>query len=159
MSKLAVGLGVAVWLVVSGDARSLPDPGLTPGALNPAVTEATIDTTICIRGWSRSVRPPAEYTEALKRRQIREYGYADRRLRSYEEDHLIPIGVGGSPDDPRNLCSEPRETADGWNADRKDELEAVLARLVCARQVSLREAQRAIATDWIAAYRRFVTGE
>ena len=92
MPNLAVGLGVAVWMVVSGDARSLPDPGLTPGALNPAVTEATIDTTICVRGWTRSVRPPAEYTEALKRRQIREYGYADRRLRSYEEDHLIPLG-------------------------------------------------------------------
>ncbi len=103
--------------------------------------------------------PPAEYTEALKRRQIREYGYADRRLRFYEEDHLIPIGIGGSPDDPRNLWPEPRETADGWNADCKDELEAVMARLVCARQVSLREAQRAIATDWISAYRRFVTGE
>ena len=99
------------------------------------------------------------YTEELKRRQIREYGYADRRLRSYEEDHLIPIGIGGSPDDHRNLWPEPRETADGWNADRKDELEAVLPRLVCARQVSLREAQRAIATDWISAYRRFVTGE
>ena len=158
MPNFAVGLGVAVWMVVAGDARSLPDPGLTPGAMNSAVTEATIDTTICVRGWSRSVRPPAEYTEALKRRQIREYGYADRRLRSYEEDHLIPIGIGGSPEDPRNLWPEPRETADGWNADRKDELEAVLARLVCARQVSLREAQRAIATDWIAAYRQFVTG-
>ena len=159
MSNLAVGLGVAVWLVVSGDARSLPDPGLTPGALNPAVTEATIDTTICIRGWTRSVRPPAEYTEALKRRQMREYGYADRRLRSYEEDHLVPLDIGGSPDDPRNLWPEPREAANGWNADRKDELEAVLARLVCAHQVPLREAQRAIATDWIAAYRRFVGGE
>ena len=159
MSNLAVGLGVAVWLVVSGDARSLPDPGLTPGALNPAVTESTIDTTICVRGWTRSVRPPAKYTEALKRRQIREYGYADRRLRSYEEDHLVPLDIGGSPDDPRNLWPEPREATDGWNADRKDELEAVLARLVCAHQVSLREAQRAIATEWIAAYRRFVGGE
>jgi hypothetical protein len=156
--NLAVGLGVAVWLVVADDARSLPDPGLTPGAVNPAVTEATIDTTICVRGWTRTVRPPAGYTEELKRRQIREYGYADRRLRSYEEDHLVSLDLGGSPDDPRNLWPEPREAADGWNADRKDELEAVLARLVCAHQVLLREAQRAIATDWISAYRRFVGG-
>jgi hypothetical protein len=156
--NLAVGLGVAVWLVVADDARSLPDPGLTPGAVNPAVTEATIDTTICVWGWTRTVRPPAGYTEELKRRQIREYGYADRRLRSYEEDHLVSLDLGGSPDDPRNLWPEPREAADGWNADRKDELEAVLARLVCAHQVLLREAQRAIATDWISAYRRFVGG-
>jgi hypothetical protein len=137
----------------------LPDPSLTPGALNLAVTEATIATTICVRGWTRSVRPPAEYTEELKRRQIREYGYADRRLKSYEEDHLVPLDLGGSPDDPRNLWPEPRETPDGWNADRKDELEAVLVRLVCSHQVPLQEAQRAIATDWIAAYRRFVAGD
>jgi hypothetical protein len=146
-------------LVFSGDARSLPDPSLTPGALNPAVTEATIDTTICVRGWTRSVRPPADYTEALKRRQIREYGYSDRRLRSYEEDHLVPLDLGGSPDDPRNLWPEPLEAPGGWNADRKDELEAALVRLVCSHQVSLQEVQRAIASDWIAAYRRFVAGE
>ena len=139
MPTMAIGLGVAVWMVVAADARSLPDPGLTPGALNPAVTEATIGTTICVRGWTRSVRPPAEYTEALKRRQIREYGYADRRLRSYEEDHLVPLDLGGSPDNSRNLWPEPREAVDGWNADRKDELEAVLVRLVCSHQVPLRE--------------------
>jgi hypothetical protein len=146
-------------LVVSGDARSLPDPTLTPGALNPAVTEATIDTTICVRGWTRAVRPPAKYTEALKRRQIREYGYGDRRLRSYEEDHLVPLDLGGSPDDPRNLWPEPRQAPGGWDADRKDELEAALVRLVCSHQVPLQEVQRAIARDWIAAYRRFVAGE
>ena len=72
MPKWTVGLGAAVWLVVSGGARSLPDPGMTPGALSPAVTEATIETTICVRGWTRNVRPPAEYTEELKRRQITE---------------------------------------------------------------------------------------
>jgi hypothetical protein len=146
-------------MVVAGDGRSLPDPGLTPGEVNPAITDATIDTTICVRGWTRTVRPPADYTEALKRQQIREYGYADRRLRSYEEDHLIPLDLGGSPDDPRNLWPEPRQAADGWDADRKDKLEAALARLVCEHRVPLGEAQRAIATDWIAAYRRFVAGQ
>lgn len=87
------------------------------------------------------------------------YSYADRRLRSYEEDHLVPLDLGGSPDDPRNLWPEPRQ-ADGWcGADRKDELEAELARQVCAGRVPLAEAQREIATDWIAAYRRYVEGE
>lgn len=101
MLNLAIGFGIALCMVVAGDGRSLPDPGLTPGAVNPAITDATIDTTICVRGWTRTVRPPADYTEALKRQQIREYGYADRRLGSYEEDHLIPLDLGGSPDDPR----------------------------------------------------------
>ena len=156
MPNLAMSLGVAAWLVLVGDAGSLPDPRLTPGAINPAVTEETMDVTICIRGWTRTIRPPADYTEALKRRQIREYGYGDRRLRSYEEDHLIPLDVGGSPDDPRNLWPEPRQAADGWNADRKDPLEAVLVRLVCEGRVPLRDAQRAMATNWIEAYRSYV---
>src|SRR5438552_2228471 len=64
---------------------SLPNPTLTPGAINPAVTQDNIDRTICVPGWTHTVRPPREYTEQLKREQIREYGYADHRLRDYEE--------------------------------------------------------------------------
>ena len=74
---------------------SLPDPALTPGAINPAVTQDDIQSTICTYGWTRTVRPPYRYTERLKREQIREYGYADRRLGHYEEDHLIPLDLGG----------------------------------------------------------------
>jgi hypothetical protein len=82
---------------------ALPDPNRTPGAVNPAVTQENIDSTICVRGWTRTVRPPEEYTENLKRRQMREYGYTDHHLSDFEEDHLIPLEIGGSPDDPRNL--------------------------------------------------------
>lgn len=59
---------------------ALPDPARTPGAVNPAVTQANINDTICVPGWTATVRPPESYTERLKRRQIAEYGYADRRL-------------------------------------------------------------------------------
>lgn len=156
MLVFAANVLLVAWIGASGDGRSLPDPSLTPGALNPAVTQENIGETICVRGWTRTVRPPAGYTEALKRRQIAEYGYADRRLGHYEEDHLVPLELGGAPEDPRNLWPEPREAADGWGADRKDELEAELVRRVCAGQVSLAEARRAIATDWIAAYRRYI---
>jgi hypothetical protein len=128
----------------------------TPGAINLAVTPKTIGETICARGWTRLVRPPVQYTEELKRQQIRTFGYDDRRLSQYEEDHLIPLGLGGAPSDPRNLWPEPRTSPDGWGADRKDELEFALNQLVCAGRLSLREAQRAIATDWTAAYRRYV---
>jgi hypothetical protein len=108
---------------------------------------------------STAPKPPQAYTHALKRQQIREYGYADRRLGAYEEDHLVPLGLGGAPFDPRNLWPERRTTADGWNADVKDELEAVLARQVCSGPVPLAEAQRAIAADRVAAYNRFVVGK
>jgi hypothetical protein len=135
---------------------SLPDASATPGATNPAVTQTTIGETICARGWTRMVRPPVQYTEELKRQQIRTFGYHDRRLSQYEEDHLIPLGLGGAPADPRNLWPEPRTSPDGWGADRKDELEFALNQLVCSGRLLLREAQQAIATDWIAAYRRYV---
>ena len=135
---------------------SLPDPTLTPGAINPAVTQANIQATICVRGWTRTVRPPEGFTYRLKRRQIREYGYRDRRLRRYEEDHLIPLDLGGSPTDPRNLWPEPRHPRDGWTAEQKDDLERVLVRLVCAGRISLDQARTAIARDWHSAYRRYV---
>jgi hypothetical protein len=41
---------------------ALPDPTKTPGALNPAVTQATIGSIICVRGWTRTIRPPQQYT-------------------------------------------------------------------------------------------------
>jgi len=135
---------------------SLPDASTTPGAINPAVTQKTIGETICVRGWTHMVRPPVGYTEELKRQQIASFGYKDQRLSHYEEDHLIPLGLGGAPSDPRNLWPEPRIPRDGWGADRKDELEFVLNQLVCSRRLPLREAQRAIATNWIAAYLQYV---
>lgn len=135
---------------------SLPDPRVTPGAINPTVTQANIRATICVHGWTRTVRPPEGFTYRLKRRQIREYGYRDRRLRHYEEDHLIPLALGGAPTDPRNLWPEPHHPRDGWTADKKDELEAVLVRLVCAGELPLDVAREAIARNWESAYRRYV---
>jgi hypothetical protein len=132
------------------------DPTLPsiPGAINPAVTQDTIYSTICVRGWTRTVRPPVSYTERLKREQVS----AGARLSAYEEDHLIPLALGGAPYDPRNLWAEPRYPANGWTARKKDWLEGRLAREVCDGRISLDAARRAIATDWHAAYRAMSRG-
>ena len=137
---------------------SLPDPSRTPGALNPDVTQENIGRTICVRGWTRAVRPPERFTYKLKRAQIRHW-YHGGRLREYEEDHLVPLNLGGAPHDGRNLWPQPRHPADGWDADLKDELEAKLNDLVCSGQLDLAAAQHAIATDWIKAWRRYVGSE
>jgi len=137
---------------------SLPDPSRTPGALNPAVTQENIGRTICVRGWTRTARPPSQYTYELKRAQIRDW-YHGGRLRDYEEDHLIPLSLGGAPDDAHNLWPEARHPADGWDADLKNELESKLNWLVCSGQLDLAEAQHAIATDWIEAWRRYLGSE
>ena len=109
---------------------SRPDPANTPGAANPAVTPQTVTTTICVPGWARTVRPPRGLTSYLKRRQLAGLGYPDQRMRDYEEDHLIPLSLGGAPADRRNLWPEPRRAADGWTAELKDQLEDVLHRMV-----------------------------
>jgi hypothetical protein len=78
----------------------------TPGVLNPDVTQASINSTICVRGWTKTIRPPTSYTNALKRKQMREYGVGGP-LSDYQEDHLISLELGGHPTDPRNLWPEP----------------------------------------------------
>lgn len=139
---------------VSALAGDLPDPGMTPGAVSPEVTQANISQTVCVKGYSKSIRPPANFTNKLKKKQIREYGYGDTNPKHYEEDHLIPLSIGGAPDDPRNLWPEPRNSE--WGADKKDQLEFVLYKMVCAREITLAEAQHDIASNWIAAWKKHV---
>ena len=42
----------------------LPRHEFTPGAIDPRVTQSNIRSTICRRGYTKSVRPPFEYTNA-----------------------------------------------------------------------------------------------
>jgi hypothetical protein len=109
---------------------------LTPGVLNPEVTQATIGQTICVRGWTRTIRPPTDYTNELKRKQLAEHGLHGS-LSAYQEDHLISLELGGHPTDPRNLWPEPYPRA----AD-VDQIENQLNEAVCSGHMSLADAQR-----------------
>jgi hypothetical protein len=124
----------------------LPDPRCTPGAIRSGVSLATI----CAFGYSTNVRPPESFTEALKLRQMRAYGLPGSP-RDYEEDHLVPLSIGGAPRDPRNLWPEPRSGPN--NAEQKDQLESWAARMACARRIPLARLQRDMASDWPALYR------
>ena len=123
-----------------------PDPDLTPGAVLP-VTAAEV----CRPGYAKSVRHVDGKTKALV---YREYGIEHHRSRAYEIDHLISLGLGGS-NDIRNLWPESLDTYP-WNGRVKDRLEDRLHKLVCKGALSLDEAQAAIASDWIAAYQKYV---
>jgi|SRR5579862_382417 len=114
----------------------LASPTLTPGAINPDVTQTNIGTTICVRGWTKTVRPPVEYTNALKAQQLREYGLAGPPS-DYQEDHLISLELGGAPTDPRNLWPEPYPRA----AD-VDRIENELNAKVCSGRLTLAQARR-----------------
>lgn len=122
------------------------DKTCTPGVTNPDVTQATIHSTICVSGWTKTVRPPASYTDALKRQQITEYGYSDTNPADYEEDHLIPLEVGGNPTDPRNLWPEPHGGARGSKV--KDPVENQFKTAVCSGSMTLDAARAQILADW-----------
>jgi hypothetical protein len=127
---------------------SEPDPHCTPGALNPGVTQATIDQTICVRGWSARVRPPASVTDREKIASMAKYRDIGPPS-DYEYDHLVSLELGGASNDARNLWPEPVRSPNP-----KDAVENELHRLVCGRQMSLARARRIIATDWVGWARR-----
>ena len=118
-----------------------PDPVCTPGALNPEVTEETLESTLCRPGgYTDSVRPPRSYTDALKPRFMAAYGVASEPYGNYELDHLIPLGLGGAAADPRNLWPEPEFGPDA--ASEKNDLAGELNQAVCAGEISLSAAQQ-----------------
>jgi hypothetical protein len=127
---------------------ALPDARCTPGARDPRVTQADIAITICRRGYTRTVRPPESVTEPEKLASMAAYG-DHGSPRRYEYDHLIPLELGGAPNDPRNLWPEPAASPNP-----KDRLENLLRREVCAGRTSLHAAQTGIAHDWHAMWVR-----
>jgi len=116
-------------------------------ALNPAVTQATIATTICVSGWTATVRPPSSYTSSLKVEQLAAFGYADQNPRDYEEDHRVPLELGGAPRDTSNLSPER-----GASPNPKDSAENSARADVCAGRVTLQQEQVAFVASWLAPY-------
>jgi hypothetical protein len=112
------------------------DPSRTPGVVNPDVTQQNIADTICKHGWTRTIRPPTSYTNALKLKQMRDYGVGGSP-QDYQEDHLISLELGGHPTDARNLWPEPYP-----RAAEVDSIENDLNAKVCSGAMSLDEAQR-----------------
>ncbi len=135
----ALALAVVAVVLVLAQSASVPavvaDPVRTPGVLNPDVRQATIGATICVQGWTRSVRPPTEYTSALKLRQMRAYGEIGPPS-AFQEDHLISLELGGHPTDPRNLWPEPYP-----RAAQVDAIENELNAQVCGGSLTLAQAQ------------------
>jgi hypothetical protein len=123
------------------------------GALNPVVRQETIDQTICVPGYAKGVRPATSYTNGVKQMLFQRAHMNPALAQTYELDHIIPLALGGHPRKVENLALQPWEGENG--AKRKDRLEVKLQCLVCANQVTLREAQQEILEDWQAAYHKY----
>jgi hypothetical protein len=124
----------------------LPNRNLTPGATRSV--SATSD--VCSMAHEEVVR---EVSTSLRQQVLQRYGIANTRASDYEIDYLIPPGLGGV-EAIRNLWPEPY-TPGTWNAQTKDDLEERLHEMVCHGELDLSAAQSDIATDWIAAYKKY----
>jgi hypothetical protein len=121
----------------------LPDPACTPGAV--MTTDMNV---VC----QHSTRERRRVSPEVHRQAFSEYGTSYPQPRgAYEVDHLIPLELGGD-NTIANLWPESAEPAPGFH--QKDEVENFLHRQVCSGTMSLTEAQRQIATDWIVVWRR-----
>jgi hypothetical protein len=123
--------------------HTVPSRKLTPGAVRKVAKDE-----VCSANVQASMVPVA-----LQRRVFEEYGIPNAPANAYEVDYLITPELGGAAD-IRNLWPEPY-SATIWNARVKDQLEDRLHQLVCDGQLDLATAQHDIATDWIAAYKKY----
>ena len=122
-------------------------------ALNPDVTQASIGQTICVAGYTKSVRPASSYTNGVKSRLMGDAGLDPALKGDYELDHIVPLALGGHPRKLSNLMLQPWDGPQG--AHMKDILEARLLHLVCSGDVTLTDAQICIAADWAACAARY----
>ncbi len=126
----------------------LPDPKCTPGAVDPAVTQANIQSTICTAGYTETVRPSVTATNKLKTVSLAAYGMAYSP--QIEFDHLVSLQLGGASTSS-NLWPEPNRDGAPSTTNPKDAVETKLKVAVCANKVTLAAAQQAIASDWTTA--------
>lgn len=122
-----------------------------PGAVDPAVTQDNIQTTICVPGYAGAHRPEQKITEPYKRKLLKG---RPGKLGDFELDHAIAISLGGALFDPANLWLQ--KLRGKYGALKKDRAERKLYALVCKGKVTLIDAQHMLVADWIGAYRRYV---
>lgn len=140
------------FMSLTAHAADLPDPKLTPGVACPEVKA----TDLCPVAHTPGIRnvPESEKRVVYKEYKILPHqGYCSVS-EGCEVDHLISLELGGS-NVAQNLWPQPYGGTP-WNAHVKDKLENKLHALVCAGTVSLTDAQTAIASNWIEAYKKYV---
>ncbi|WP_284980000.1 hypothetical protein [Arthrobacter sp. fls2-241-R2A-200] len=126
----------------------LPDPACTPGAVDPAVTQDNLGSTICKSGYTNTVRAPSSDTDKIKALSLTQYGQT--RASSTEYDHLISLQLGGT-NAVSNLWPEPNRVGAPGTTNPKDAVETKLNKAVCSHKVALAAARKAIATNWVTA--------
>lgn len=155
---LIVAAIICVWVAAALAQSSLPDSTKTPGI----VTDITADE-LCAKGFTtKTIRNVTAEEKAVV---YESYGLKDHvgachcpvtnkagktKDEGCEIDHLVSLEIGGS-NDQENLW--PQSYCGQMNAHDKDKLENELHRLVCAKMITLQQAQSEISTDWVASFK------
>lgn len=123
---------------------ALPDPACTPGAVMTTDLDVICD---------ESTRDRRHVDASVHKAAFTEYGFTfpPHAPGAFEVDHLIPLELGGD-NAITNLWPQPADPRPGFH--EKDHVEDYLHREVCSGAMPLDEAQRIIATDWLAVWRR-----
>ncbi len=130
--------------VASREASGLPEKLLTPGVASAVSVE-----NLCSNSNAENDPP---LSSALEQAVFKEYGLPASSKDHYRVDYLISPSLGGT-DDIQNLWPEPYALT-SWDSRVKDELEDRLHALVCEGKLPLETAQKELAADWIAAYKK-----
>jgi hypothetical protein len=158
MKTILVAVLLTAALAAAAKDPIRPDPKLTPGAV---LADVSVEA-ILQKGYARSARDVP--SEAKREVFMKYFGRRPAIPGHYEIDHLISLELGGS-NDPKNLWPESYYTRP-FNAHVKDKLEDRLAENLRkeleqhghrAATALLKHYQREIATDWIAAYHKYVS--
>lgn len=147
---------MVLWLVVllsvlsdpslaQRDNSNLPNPTLTPGDTVEVSREV-----VCGSG---DTNTSGKIPITVKRQIFERYRLKPGAI-GFNVDHLIPVNLGGS-NSPKNLW--PQSLSGAWNYHLKNSLEHTLKKMVCRNEIELEKAQRVLATDWISAYKKYIT--
>jgi len=146
--KHSVSLVVLLFMFICyADSDSLPNKTITPGGVLKSATLKKI----CTPNYSKTVK---NVPESMKKRVFKAYGITNPAKGEYEIDHLVPLCIGGS-NEFKNLWPQHYDKGT-WNAHKKDRLEVRMKRLICTGHLDLKQAQKEMASNWIAAYKKYV---
>jgi len=102
--------------------------GHAGGAVTPNVTQSNLSTTVCLTGYTTSVRPPSSYTQAWEKAHG---GGIDTVV-----DHITPLCAGGDPFNYANYQLQFKP-----DSYRKDTTERLVCKMLCNGKLTLDEAQ------------------
>lgn len=150
---------LAILLVVPSLAHAI-------GAIDPAITQRNVSTTVCVAHYTASVRPPVAYTNKIKAMFLADENAARRcilgqykqtanwstavsacyktaakvtdkaKLAAFELDHIVPLSLGGHPTNIANLVLQL------WDDARpKDVIETKTMHRMCDGKITLKQAR------------------